>query len=269
MDPFLYDSIINQQINGQIDLRLSEVLYRPKEYGSEFIEMYNLGQSGLTKDLWIQYQEKLIKIPDNIYIPTKTYILLTSNFFGLNKYYKIPFNCVVIELTDFPEILSEGEINLLKEAKALWQHSYTADHENSLTSNEPGVSLEKTSWTEDKWTSGNINTGGATPGEENASQHQTKQIQIIDKELIFHTQTQEAIHLKFQNNDGNYVADLSLFSKSGNQLKTIYQDYHLDAFSHISFKLNNEDLGFYFIYLELKNENGDIQSFKKPVVVAY
>ncbi len=267
--PLLKDSLINQQINGQIDLRLSEVLYRPKEYGSEFIELYNLGQSGLTQDLWIQYEEKLIKIPDDIYIPADSYVILTDNFYGLNKYYQIPFNCVIIELTEFPEILSEATVNLLEGTRSLWQHYYTTDYENSLTPSDSGISLEKTSWIEDTWASGNINIGGATPGAENTNQHQTKQLKILDKDLVFHTQTQEAIQLEFQNNDGSYLIDMSLFSKSGTLLKTIYKDYHLPASSNVSFMLNNEELGFYFIYLEFKNENGDIQSFKKPVVVAY
>lgn len=252
---------------GEIDIQLNEVLYRPNEYGSEFLEFVNLGDNGNTNDLWIEYNNSFFSIPDNIYIPLNSFILLTDNYYGLDQFYKVPLNCVIIIIDDFPELTTAAEIKLFKGSEQLWHTEYSSDDENELIESSEGVSLERTNIYENKWTSGNHNYGGASPGAPNKAIDTEESIKISSDSWVIHQGAEGTIDIAFNNPNGKSILNLDLFSTDGKTKRQVLTDYHLAADDNLEINLSNQDLGFYILLFEIKDEDGELATFKKPIVI--
>ncbi len=251
----------------EIELQLNEVLYRPNEYGSEFLEFVNMGNNGYTNDLWIEYNNSFFSIPDNIYIPSNSFVLLTDNYYGLDQFYEVPLNCVIIIIDDFPELITAAEIKLLKGSEQLWHTEYSNDDENKLIESSEGVSLERTNIYENIWTSGNHNYGGASPGAPNKAIDTEESIKISSDSWVIHQGTEGTIDIAFNNPNGKSILNLDLFSTDGKTKRQVLTDYHLAADDNLEINLSNQDLGFYILLFEIKDEDGELATFKKPIVI--
>ncbi|MFM2226381.1 MAG: hypothetical protein RJA07_2583 [Bacteroidota bacterium] len=268
------------------DILINEILFNPKPYGSDFIELYN------NSDKIIDVQKLYVSnattteqpIAEGYLFFPKTYIVLTESKDNISQNYTSTNPDGIIEVASLPSYDdANGKIILNDNASVLIDSlSYSDSWHYALLHDKEGVSLERISFDaktqdENNWHSAASVVGFATPAYKN-SQFITSQITDASISLqpkIFSPDNDgkdDVLLINYNLDAAGYSANISVFDAEGNLIKNISSLQTLEQQGFFQWDgTNNENgktvKGIYVIYAEFFNTAGKKITLKKDCVV--
>ncbi len=273
------------------DIVINEVLYDPFPNGEDFVELYNNSDKKIALSR-IQLASKdddndskqIYSISNNKFLfEPHTYLLCTkSPSLILESYYSECPSCF-IEMPKFPSYVNEeGIVVLLKDSTEIVdEFAYSDKLHSPLLYDPEGISLERVGFDLETnqastWSSASEIVGYATPGYKNS---QTKD-NLIHKEVTFEPKSispnndgyNDALHINYQLDEPNYVANIWIFDSAGRTMAQIAQNTLLGTSGTIFW--NGEDetgsklpLGPYIIVVELFDHKGSVKRYKEACII--
>lgn len=270
---------------------LNEVLFNPRSGGEDFVEIYNRTDKLISLKNWaLANIDATGEIANIRTIATTDFVLQPKQFLVIcrnasavqNQYFKaVKANFLEIpSMPSFPD--DEGSVILLNETQKVFDRfNYTEKLHHPLVDEKEGVSLEKidynkTSTDPTNWQSAASTEGFATPGYANS------QLLIDSQESIFKIEPEvftpdgdgqdEATKLIFQLDQSAYIANISIFDVNGRLIRQLAQNQLLGINSNIEWDGKNSTneivpVGYYVVFAELFNTNGEKKHYKGKVVV--
>ena len=274
-----------------LDIIINEILFNPLPTGVDFIELYNNSPKYVNLKYWrlgnleegSLQNEKTLTDSDLLFSP-HSYMVVTSDPDVVIGQYpnSLHGNFLISGLPSLPD--DEGSIAIVNDkGKIIDALEYNNDYHSSLIKNEDGVSLERVSFSSDSsdphnWKSASSTVDYATPGFLNSNAW-AENIQLInsiqiDPEIfqpVFGQPSFTQIIYKFD--QGGNVLNAKVFDGQGRLIKTLANNDVLGTEGFYRWDGDRDDgskarIGYYFIWFEVFNLQGEIQTFKKRVIIA-
>ena len=274
------------------DVVINEVMFNPKENGSDFVEIYN--NSGKTIDL---KRLKLASRTDDLEL-TQVYQLtaskqlfepggflaLTKDTAGVFPYFSIQCKSCFLQMEKFPSFNNDEDFVVLldENLNVIDELHYTDKMHHPLLADEEGIALERVSFIETtddflNWHSAASVAGYGTPGYKNS---QGEPFNSSKPEVTF---SPESFSPDFDNYNDEYqisykttkpgcLANISVFDATGRFVMKLANNEILG--SEGIFTWNGEDetgqkqkLGVYVVLVEIFSLTGETWQFKDGVVL--
>lgn len=274
-----------------LEIIINEILFNARAGGVKFVEIYNNSQKFINLKNWHLGNDidvnnsslKSITTEDYIFRP-HTYLAITPNVEVLKSEYPKAKDENFLEVPLLPTFtISDGTIVLHdNKGDIVDVVNYSDDYHSPLLRDTKGVSLERISFSssgmnKSNWQSSASTVGFATPGYRN-SQHKvspssTKNF-FVDPKVFIPDNTGTAdftqINYKFdvQGNHGS----LRIYDSKGALVKKIAKNEQLPIEGFFTWDGTNDmnikvKTGYYLVYFEIYNMNGEIETLKETVVV--
>lgn len=274
------------------DIIINEVLFNPRNGGSDFVEIYNRSNKDIDLRNW-----KLANIAKDTIGNTKTiledyyvlrpgnYVLLTKDTANIKKEYPLSEIKVFIQMATLPSFNnSSGNVLLISNKNEISdQFDYTEKMHFPLLNSKKGVSLERLDFyrpTDDatNWQSAAESVGFATPGYKN-SQYLPSDFsggEITIDPSVFSPDNdgwQDILNINYKFDQAGYIGNMNIYDSNGRLVKQLMKSELLGSSGTISWDGINEDnnratVGIYIIYFEVFDLNGKVLKFKKTCVLA-
>lgn len=231
------------------DILISEVLFNPRDNGSDFIELYNasdypLNMKGL--QLSNRYEDGTLKdiyaiIENDFILPSKSLLLISSNIADIKDKYNVFDSIIAIETSLPPFNNDEGTVVLLKDSTEIIDEMiYSETMHFALLTDVEGISLERISFemkSMDRatWHSASTTSLGATPGMYN-SQHMLSTDTINESELFINPPVfspdndgyQDVVEINYKLDAGATAGSLYIINRQGILVKTLCNNQLFD-----------------------------------------
>lgn len=276
-----------------LDLIANEILYNPKDFGVDYLELYNrsnkiidlstisiANRSSSTNAISTPVQ---VSADHYLFFPGE-FIALTSEPATIQKDYvaKDPKAFIAVELPSFPD--TKGSAVVLNErGNIVDELDYDDKWHFALVDNTEGVSLERIDYkrpTNDgsNWTSAAASAGFGTPGYVNSQYHaeQSPQGQITIDPKIFSPDGDgydDFTYIQFQFPEPGYVVNITIYDAAGRPVRVLQRNTTTAAsgvfrWDGLNDKLQKVPIGSYVVYTDIFNLKGQKKHFKNTVVVA-
>jgi hypothetical protein len=268
------------------DILINEILFNPKPYGSDFVEIYNNSNKiiDLQKIFVSNTTTTLQPVFDGYLFFPKTYIVITESKENILQNYTTTNPDGIIEVASLPSFDdANGKIILYDNTSILIDSlSYSDSWHYPLLHDNEGISLERISFDvktqdENNWHSAASVVGFATPAYKN-SQAVSSQIAIttIDLQPKLFTPDNDGkddiLMINYNLDAAGYSANISVFDAEGNLVKTISSLQTLEQQGFFQWNgTTNENgkalKGIYIINAEFFNTSGKKIILKKDCVL--
>jgi hypothetical protein len=274
------------------DIIINEVLHSP-EYGVEkFVEIYNLSDKILdlnklnlaninTNNSEIS-SVQLISNDNYLFFP-KQHIVLSKDIQSIIDNYYCPYESNFIEMSSFPSYSnSQGNVVLFStSALVIDRFDYDESMHFDLLNSYSGVSLERINYyrpTSDKnnWHSASETSGFATPGYINSQySDNNKNGEISLYPEIFSPDNDgynDLLNISYEFLESGNVGSIKIFDSSGRLVRNLVNNELLGNSGFYFWdgkddNLKTVNIGIYIILFETYNKSGEINVFKKVVVL--
>ncbi|TCC94486.1 hypothetical protein EZ428_06870 [Pedobacter frigiditerrae] len=274
------------------DVLISEVLSNPRTGGVDFVEIYNNTNQILDlKELQLANFDAT-GLPANIknvtntsvYMPAKTYWVLTINPTVVKQHYNAKFSNQFVQMSSFPSYNNDkGSVVLLGTIGLLEQFDYGESMHIALLQDGDGVSFERTSFLKEANDLGNFksaakSSGFATPTYKN-SQEENLNLSKSKVSLVSKTFSPDGdgfedlmqIDYSFTNNSN--LATVNIYTDKGILVRKLERNTSIaTAGSFVWDGLNDagqqSKIGIYIIKFDAFALNGKTESFKQTCVLA-
>lgn len=275
------------------DLAINEILFNPRTYGYDFVELYNRSQKVIDlKDLDIV--EKDISNPAAVLelgaVSSGSFLLFPGQYVAIaeqrenilqNYYVEHPDFLLQSSLPNFPD--KEG-ICILKVRNGITVDSlsYNQSWHYGLLDDKSGVSLERIDYnkpTQDKtnWYSAASSVGFATPTYRNSQFSETN---ITENTISIQPEVftpdndgdNDFTYIQYKFDEPGYTMNCILFDAVGREIRTLVKNETLGSegkFMWDGLDNNNQKarIGIYIAWVEIFNLQGKVKRFKKELVV--
>lgn len=276
------------------DIVINEVLFNSGENNEDFLEIYNLSENAIDlSSIFLSLLDPVTnELEKKIAISGEKFILLKNSFIALSRnernllgFYPDAPPRNLFTVGQFPALPSrEGKVMVQSLGnKALDSLSYDEDMHFGLLNEYKDVSLERIdpyakSNDNENWHSASEASGFATPGEKN-SQHLSgkisdMQVQVSPKVVTPNNDGQNDVAVVHINpGEAGYSANITVYDARGREVVLLKKNHLLGMNNKVFWDGTDEKRrvvrsGYYIIYLELFDLKGNIQHFKKTVVVS-
>jgi hypothetical protein len=273
-----------------LDVVVNELLFNPRPGGVDFVEIYNRSAKYINlKDFRLANFEngvvknsKTISV-DYILAPT-SYLVLTVDPVVLKAQYlqSVEKNFLKVDMPGLND--DEGSIALINNQNKILDYFLYSDklHSTFLKDTE-GVSLERISFFQNtnetsNWKSASSNAGFATPGYINANARpenfgNENSISVDPEVFSIQQPGQDFSKINYKFDQGGWVANIKIIDQQGRLIKTIANNETLGVEGFFRWDGQQEDgtmarIGYYQVWVEVFDGTGNIQTFRKRVVVA-
>jgi hypothetical protein len=272
------------------DLLVNEILFNPRAGGSDFVEFYNTSNKFIsTSELKLGNLENdapvhIRAVSAHQLVSPGTYVVFTDDPSIVQTHYPLSRgkNIYYADLPGLPD--DEGSIMLLNGVgKVIDAVTYSRHWHSPFIQDESGVSLERISWrtstqTGDNWISSGSADGFATPGYVN-TQHRGENLTspgevIVTPELFSPGMDQNGfVEIRYQFDQPGMMVNVTVLDPKGHHLKTIADSEWVgsEGFFRWDGEADNGQLvrwGYYLVLFEAFNGKGDVNIFRKRVIVA-
>ena len=274
------------------DLIINEVLFNPRNSGTDFVEIYNNSMKFISLKNWQlanidddTIDNQKIIIAEHYTMFPGDYILLSKE--GQNVLDEYPFGIeeTFLEMSSIPTYSNDsGTVILINDSNVVVDRfSYDEDMHFKLLNDEDGVSLERIDFDRPSsdvtnWHSAAESVGFATPGYEN-SQFLPAEITAdnvtIEPEVFSpdNDGLDDVVNINYKFDKPGFVASVTIYDSRGRLINALVQNELLGTegtFSWDGIADNNQKarIGIHVIYFEAFDLDGNMLKFKKPCVVA-
>ncbi len=272
------------------DLLLNEVLFFPFVGSQDFVEFFNRSDKVINlKELALSNQ--LREEPDTVFIEKNIfafpgdYVVLTEDTADLNFRYAVINPQMAFQVDDLPTFLSnEGNVTLLNGDEVIDAFDYLDDYHLSLLDDDRGVSLERISIDQatqnpDNWHSAAESVGFATPTGPNSQNfelpEQISGLVAIDNPRFSPDDDgfEDILLIQVEPGRQGFIANINIFDAQGRLVRELVQNTLVGNSALFKWDgLTNENskarIGPYIVWVELFDENGNVNREKITVVVA-
>lgn len=229
------------------DLLFTELMFAPSKGNSEFVEVVNHSDKVLDlSDITFSTRKKDAEPSVGKRLTAKQSLLMPGEYKVLTK--KIEGVCATEQCPDESLFLVSSSLGAMNNSGgwvSLYRYSdstlieevyYSPDfHVEGVPNKGTGVSLERVSLNEDRWTSASPSTGYASPGMANQAMMAVSDI-VLDSEEICsaYMGLDGEWHLRYELDQAGYRANVKVFSVAGFLVSTIANALPLSVVGEIS-----------------------------------
>lgn len=271
------------------DIVINEVLFNPRTGAPKFVEIYNASEKYINLKDW-----KLANLDDGVIanrravvqydmiISPKTYLAFTTDRETLKREYPkgVDRHFVEMSLPSYP--IQAGNVVWLNPDESIQEiFSYHESIHHRLLKEKKGVSLERSSpWipTSDpnNWKSASASEGFATPGYRNSTVFEpvseagfTVDPKVFSPDGIGE---QRYTSISYTLDKAGITGSIFIYSAGGMLIREICQNAILGNLGIYTWDGTDQTgrrvrPGYYVVWIELFDLNGNIQQIKKPVAV--
>ena len=289
VEPFTYLVLYPPEQN---DILINEVLFNPFVGGSDFVEIYNNSSkiinlegwnlANLERDSIDNYQ--LISDTVRLMFPGE-FVLLSKDVYNVSMEYLNSEETAFLKMDGFPSYNNDkGDVYLLAPSNQIIDYfHYDEKMHFSLINNPEGVSLERIHYDRPtnevtNWHSAAEAVGYATPGFEN-SQFQKQNEgneEIAVNPLTFSPDNDgvdDVVNISYRFPNAGFMGNVVVYDAKGRMVKKLIQNQLLSVKGSFSWDgVNDNDekagVGLYVVYMEVFDLEGNVESFKRTVVLA-
>lgn len=268
-----------------LDVVINEILFNPRSGGVDFVELLNVSEKYIDLDQWVIGDSSDRAILLRRLLPPGQFAVVTSDpvVVGLSYPRSNKQSMMDLSLPNLPD--DRGSVTIWNKANTIIDEvRYDHDWHAELLKSEEGVSLERirvksSSLDSDNWTSASSVVGFATPGYDN-SQHRENTDLVFDDVLISPEifvpgqETSDFVLIQFKFSQPGKVANVCIANRQGGIVKQIANNELLGAEGF--FRWNGEmengakaPTGYYFVWFEAFQADGNLTTFRKRVVIAW
>ncbi len=274
-----------------MDVVINEILFNPRPTGNDFVEIVNTSSKFFNIRDWSLSNIKEGFLLNTKVITTENHLLKPGEYLALTKegnvlkgeYVNAPEENF-LDVASIPSFNDdEGSVALTDDDGSLLDNlRYAKGWHSVFIKDEEGVSLERVSFTAptqeaQNWKSASSLVGFATPGYVNSnSREQTLQdesVRVDPPAFIPINGQPNFTQIKFQFDQGGYVANIKIFDSQGHLIKQVANNEVLGTEGFFRWDGDRDDgnkarIGYYMVQFEVFNSNGDVKVFRKAVVIA-
>ncbi|HQV38318.1 MAG: lamin tail domain-containing protein [Flavobacteriales bacterium] len=270
------------------DVVINELLYDPRGSGSDFVELYNRSQkvvslAGLQLSN-INADQRLITADAYLLMPGQ-YVAIASNTADVLANYPLGHADRMLQMALPTFNNGSGRVVFLgASGDTLDLFNYSDDLQFALLKSVDGVSLERVD--PDRPTSDNSNwhsaaedVNFATPGYKNSQYAPAPEARgkITIDPAIFSPDNdgyQDMLTIAYQFDEPGFVGTMKVFDLAGREVRTLMDNELLGTSGAVSWDgmMDGNDLariGPYIIYMEAYDLAGNVEKFRKSVVLAH
>ncbi|RZK38335.1 MAG: hypothetical protein EOO90_22625 [Pedobacter sp.] len=274
------------------DVLISEILANPKTGGVDFVEIYNNTNQILdVKGLQLANADASgnpanIKniTSSSVYIPAKTYWVLTTNPTIIKAQYKVQFEQQFIQMTSFPAFNNDkGTVILMNGTEVLESFSYNEKMHMGLLKDGDGVSLERISFTADANSPGNFTSsaqavGFATPTYKNSqnslSEVNRNSVSLSNK--VFSPDDdgfEDQLNIEYRFANAGNLANVNIYTDRGILVKKLERNTTISTVGNFIWDGLDDSgrlskIGIYVVKFDVFALSGKTESFKQTCVLA-
>lgn len=278
------------------DIIINEILFNPYSNGKEWVEIYN--RSDKVIDLQYIDLARVQQTPPNppdtvlraisphsLMILPQTYKVLTTDAASLIELYETPFPDQIIQMTSFPIYPNAGGTAMLKAryGPVLDVFTYDENMHHPLLNSVKGVSLERIHFDRPaddptNWHSAAESSGFGTPGYQNSAFADIPEFtaEIVIEPEIFSPDGdgfEDVASIAYSFDQAGYTLNIYIFDASGQQIRHLVKSKLAGQSGTVSWDGRHENgsrvgVGIYVVFAEVFDMDGNVQHYKKPVVVA-
>lgn len=276
------------------DLVINEILFNPRNDGVDFVELYNKSSHAIDiSSLYIIAEDPFTgEINKQVPIASEKLIFIKNDFLVLTKdpatimeHYpksRTKKMLLVAEMPDFPN--SSGRVVVSDiQSTILDGMTYQEDMHFPLLNDTEGVSLErvnteKPSSDNDNWHSASEIEGFATPGYENsqmAGKTEADSQIALSPEIVTPNNDgrDDQLQIKYSFKEPGYSANIFIYDTKGREIIRLCSNKQLGTKGTLYWDGINADnklvqTGYYIVFIELFDLKGNINYYKKTVVIA-
>jgi hypothetical protein len=271
------------------DVVINELLFNPRPFGVDFVEVYNRSTKYLNLKNWSignYIQGSVVNLRT---ITTQDYLVAPGAFLvfstdppTVQSHYSKAVSSALVKVNSLPSFPdTEGSVSVVdSEGNSIDFFEYTRDYHSTFLRDKEGVSLERISAEQsnspDNWKSASASEGFATPGYANSNSRNN----VVAGEVVVNPEAFEPIigqpdftQIQYNFDQGGFVANLKIVDAQGRVIKTIANNTTLGTTGFFRWDGDTDEgtkarAGYYIVWLEVFNANGKVETFRKRVVIA-
>jgi len=272
------------------DVLINEVLFNPRPGGVDFVEIVNVSSKYFTLKDWTLANHEEDAFTNVKTITTNDYLLAPQQFLvlttdGIILKYQYPntketylINTTLPSMND-----DKGSIAILSSGRFPMDFFiYDNGFHSPLLKDHEGVSLERISLIEptnhaDNWKSANSASGFATPGFINSNSRPENQLSenavVIEPEIFSPAMPgQDFAKINYRFDQSALTVNVKIVDHQGRIMKEIANNETLGYEGFFRWDGDREDgskarMGYYFVWFEVFNLDGLVQTYRKRVIV--
>ncbi len=282
------------QVPNTGDIIINEILADPTTNCIDYVEIYNLGTFAVDLSQMIlgEGDTSTLILTSYSAIHNKSVLLHPGEYLMVSEDHETVMNCYgvkdsssywdIANLPDFTNTAGTVGISMANQT-SIDMFAYNEDMHFSALGSTDGVSLERLdingpTQNSMNWHSAASTVGFGTPGYQNSqfssfiiiSDDFTLDPEIFSPDLDGY---QDYLTIYYNLANAGYVATLRIYDQAGRLEKLLVNNQLLGTSGSFVWDGTNDNggkvnVGIHIIYFELIGGNGEILSFKKPVVVA-
>lgn len=273
------------------DVVLNEVLFNPRPGGVDFVEILNVSDKYINLKNWslanfeneVISNAGIISAEDVLLVPG-SYIAITPDGAVLKDHYPLAMETNFLIAT-IPSLNDDaGSVALVSDSGLNLDYLiYEDDFHTSLLKDKEGVSLERISAHEsalkkNNWKSAASAAGFATPGYINSNSKPEgsftgDEIQVDPEIFSVDRPGQDFARIRYKFDQSGWVANVKIADQQGRVIKELANNETLGIDGFFRWDGDREDgtrarMGYYFVWVELFQLDGQVRTYRKRVVIA-
>jgi len=269
------------------DIIINELLFNPPTGGEEYVELYNRSDKVLDLRLFSITSRKpsdgsfnklypLASLP--LFLYPEEYLVITKSEELVCRFFRCQDETFFIELPVIPSIANTSGCVVILNSKEeiVDEFAYNEKMHSSDIKDKKGVSLERVDFNQPadnpaNWQSASAESGYGTPGYENSHHGSSPLPDITSGNKItveYPTPGDHYYRINYELDQYGYLGRLLIYDAAGRLADTLLQNELLERNGSILWDGQKKlPGGVYIIYMEIYNPAGEVQRFKKPVVL--
>lgn len=274
------------------DVLISEVLSNPKTGGVDFVEIYNNTNQVLDlKELQLANADASGNAANiknvtttSVYMPAKTYWVLTTNPTVVKQQYDAKFPNQFVQMSSLPTFNNDmGSVILLGTTGVLERLDYNEGMHHGLLQDGDGVALERVSFTIDANAIGNFKSaaqsvGFATPTYKNSQEEDlnTSKNKVTIANKVFSPDGdgfEDVLQIDYSFINNGNLASINIYSDRGVLVRKLERNTTIATAGNFTWDGLNDagkqsKVGIYIVKFDAFALNGKMESFKQTCVLA-
>lgn len=271
------------------DVVINELLFNPRPFGVDFVEIVNRSTKYLNIKNWsvgnyVQGNALNLKAitQEDFLVAPGVFLVFTEDPQTVQSHFPKAIGSSLVKVIALPILPdAEGSISIVdNQGNVIDFFEYTNDYHSVFLRDKEGVSLERISVEQssanDNWKSASANEGFATPGYANSNSRGD----IASGEVVVSPEAFEPIigqpdftQIQYNFKQGGFVANIKIVDAQGRLIKNIANNTTLGTTGFFRWDGDTEDgtkarTGYYVVWLEVFNASGNVETFRKRVVIA-
>ncbi len=273
------------------DVVINELLFNPRPFGVDFIEVYNRSDKFINLKNWrignygtSGFTNPELITADNLLLPPRSIMAFTTDPITLRAHYPNALNGNLLKVSKLPAFPdSEGSASIITDNNEVSDYFfYDRNYHSVFLRDKEGVSLERiNSETEtnnpNNWKSAASTVGFATPGLPNSNTTvpgATSGNVYVQPEIFLPLWGYpDFTEIRYNFESGGKVANIKILDQQGREIKVIANNELLGTEGFFRWDGDRQDgtkarPGYYLVWFEVYDNTGRVETFRKRIIVA-